>query len=151
MTKLFDFLNEEDRTSIAKESIRIGHVYRMRMDESNGIKPKSGDSFRNKYFVVLGFDDEGNVYGGVIINSAINQKVPQSVRDWQMPIKREKYNFLDHDSFVDCSNLKTAKIEKFGYWQFLGSIEAEDVEIIIRTVQESPNENKAHLALFGLI
>ena len=61
MTKLFDFLNEKNRASIAKESIKIGHVYRMRMDESNGIKPKLGDSFRNKYFVVLGFDDEGNV------------------------------------------------------------------------------------------
>lgn len=147
---MFDLQSDENKHSVAKDTIKIGYVYRIKMDESNGIKPKSGDSFRNKYFVVLGFDKEGNVYGGVITNSEINQKVPQSVKDWQMPIKREKYPFLDHNSFVDCSKLKTASIKKFGFWQFKGIIEDNDVEIIIHAIQESPNENKAHLALYGL-
>ena len=41
------------------------------------------------------------------------------------------------------------------FWFIVGHYkntkETEDIEIIIRTVQESPNESKAHLTLFGLV
>lgn len=150
MTKLFDLLNNDSIKSITQKSIEIGNVYRIQMDKSNGITPKPGDTSRNKFFVVLGFDEEGNIYGGVIINSNINQRVPDSVKDWQMPIKQSKYKFLDYDSFVDCSKLKCTSIDKFGKWQFLGTIINEDIELIIGTIKESPNETPEHLALFGL-
>lgn len=150
MTKLFDLLNNDSIKSITHKSIEIGNVYRIQMDKSNGINPKPGDTSRNKFFVVLGFDEEGNIYGGVIINSNINQRVPDSVKDWQMPIKQSKYKFLDYDSFVDCSKLKCTSIDKFGKWQFIGIILQEDIELIIGTIKESPNETPEHLALFGL-
>lgn len=150
MTKLFDLLNNDSIKSITQKSIEIGNVYRIQMDKSNGITPKPGDTSRNKFFVVLGFDEEGNIYGGVIINSNINQRVPDSVKDWQMPIKQSKYKFLDYDSFVDCSKLKCTSIDKFGKWQFIGTILQEDIELIIGTIKESPNETPEHLALFGL-
>ncbi|TGY35496.1 MULTISPECIES: hypothetical protein [Bacteroides] len=150
MTKLFDLLNNDSIKSITQKSIEIGNVYRIQMDKSNGITPKPGDTSRNKFFVVLGFDEEGNIYGGVIINSNINQRVPDSVKDWQMPIKQSKYKFLDYDSFVDCSKLKCTSIDKFGKWQFIGIILQEDIELIIGTIKESPNETPEHLALFGL-
>lgn len=150
MTKLFDLLNNDSIKSITQKSIEIGNVYRIQMDKSNGITPKPGDTSRNKFFVVLGFDEEGNIYGGVIINSNINQRVPDSVKDWQMPIKQSKYKFLDYDSFVDCSKLKCTSIDKFGKWQFLDTILQEDIELIIGTIKESPNETPEHLALFGL-
>lgn len=150
MTKLFDILDEHSARAIAKDSIKVGNVYRIKMDERNGIKPKAGDSSRNKFFIVLGFDSEGNAYGGVIINSNINQNIPQSMKDWHMPIKCSKYSFLEHDSFVDCSKLKTASIEKFGKWQFLGVFSLDDVKLITSTVKDSPNETKEHLAMFGL-
>ena len=150
MTKLFDLLNNDSIKSITQKSIEIGNVYRIQMDKSNGITPKPGDTSRNKFFVVLGFDEEGNIYGGVIINSNINQRVPDSVKDWQMPIKQSRYKFLDYDSFVDCSKLKCTSIDKFGKWQFIGTILQEDIELIIGTIKESPNETPEHLALFGL-
>lgn len=150
MTKLFDLLNNDSIKSITQKSIEIGNVYRIQMDKSNGITPKPGDMSRNKFFVVLGFDKEGNIYGGVIINSNINQRIPDSVKDWQMPIKQSKYKFLDYDSFVDCSKLKCTSIDKFGKWQFIGIILQEDIELIIGTIKESPNETPEHLALFGL-
>ncbi len=150
MTKLFDLLNNDSIKSITQKSIEIGNVYRIQMDKSNGITPKPGDTSRNKFFVVLGFDEEGNIYGGVIINSNINQRVPDSVKDWQMPIKQSKYKFLDYDSFVDCSKLKCTSIDKFGKWQFIGTILQEDIDLIIGTIKESPNETPEHLALFGL-
>lgn len=150
MTKLSDLLDDNSLKDIAKKTIKVGDVFRIKMDQRNGIIPKKGDESRNKFFIVLGFDSEGNIYGGVIINSNINQRIPQAVKDWQMPIKCSKYAFLEYDSFVDCSKLKSASADKFSTWKYLGSVESEDVEIILGTIKESPNETQEHLAMFGL-
>lgn len=150
MTKLSDLLDDNSLKDIAKKTIKVGDVFRIKMDQRNGIIPKKGDESRNKFFIVLGFDSEGNIYGGVIINSNINQRIPQAIKDWQMPIKCSKYAFLEHDSFVDCSKLKCASADKFSTWKYLGSVESEDVEIILGTIKESPNETQEHLAMFGL-
>ncbi len=131
--------------------IRIGDVYRIRMSVENGIVPKPGDESRNKYFIVLGFDSDGCVYGGVIINSRINANMPLHIKDWHMPIKRSKYGFLDHDSFVDCSSLKRAPLNKFHSLRYLGLIDEEDVRLILGTIKESPQESRAHLARFGIL
>jgi len=150
MTTLFEMLNNDSIKAIAKNTVKVGDVYRIKMDERNGIKPKAGDKSRNKYFIVLGFDSEGNAYGGVIINSQINPNIPQSMKNCHLHIECSKYSFLDHDSYVDCSKLKIANIEKFGKWQYLGFFSLEDVQLITTTIQSSPNETKEHLAMFGL-
>lgn len=150
MTKLFELLNEDSIKDISKISINIGDVFRIKMNNTNGINPKKGDNFRNKFFIVLGSDDEGMIYGGVIINSNINPNIPPSVKYLHMPIKCSKYPFLEHNSFVDCSQLKTAEARKFNSWKFLGSLVEDDVQLIIGTIQESPMETVAHLAIFGL-
>ena len=150
MTTLFEMLNNDSIKAIAKNTVKVGDVYRIKMDERNGIKPKAGDKSRNKYFIVLGFDSEGNAYGGVIINSEINPNIPQSMKNCHLHIECSKYSFLDLDSYVDCSKLKIANIEKFGKWQYLGFFSLEDVQLITTTIQGSPNETKEHLAMFGL-
>lgn len=150
MTKLSELLDKGSLDSIARNSIDKGNVYRIKMDRSNGITPPHGDPSRNKFFVVLGFDSQGNVFGGVIINSRINPRVPQSVRDWQMPLSSSRYNFLRYDSFVDCSKLKTVKAEKFPSWKLLGTILPDDLQTIISTVRSSPNETVVRLKAFGL-
>ena len=61
-----------------------------------------------------------------------------------MPIKQSKYKFLDYDSFVDCSKLKCTSIDKFGKWQFIGTILQDDIKLIIGTIKESPNETQEH-------
>lgn len=150
MTKLSNLIDENSIKDIAKTTIKIGDVFRIKMDKKNGIIPKKGDDSRNKFFIVLGFDSNGNVYGGVIINSNINQRVPQSIKDWQMPIKCSDYQFLEHDSFVDCSRLMCANANKFATWNYLGIIKSVDIELIIATIKESPNETAKRLDMFGL-
>ena len=80
--------------NIIKEVVKRGDVFVLNLDERNGVIPKDNDVSRNKFFVVLGFDDEGYVYGGVIVNSRINQNMNQIVKDYHMPIKASKYSFL---------------------------------------------------------
>ena len=76
MIKISDFINEDDLSRLASHTVRVGDVYEITMTEANGIKPKKGDSSRDKYFVVLGFDANGIAYGGVVINSMINKNLP---------------------------------------------------------------------------
>ncbi len=150
MMKISDALNDDDLLSLARHTVEIGDVYRIKMTEANGIKPKDGADSRNKYFVVLGFDNKGIAYGGVIINSNINQNLPAHLKMYHMPLPKAKYGFLDHNSFVDCVSLKIAFPDKFSEWQHIGKIDEYDVSLIIGTIKESPRENAAHLELFGL-
>lgn len=127
-----------------------GEVYEITMTEENGIKPKPGFSSRNKYFIVLGQDTDGVVYGGVVINSRINPHLPPYIRMFHMPLKHSKYPFLRYDSFVDCVQLKKANPKNFREDNLLGRLDTEDIRLIIGTIKESPRENAKHLAQYGL-
>ena len=93
MMKISDALNEDELSRLAARTVKVGDVYEITMTEANGIKPKPGDTSRDKYFVVLGFDSEGVAYGGVIINSQINKNLPAHIKMYHMPIKQSKYPF----------------------------------------------------------
>ena len=82
--------------NIVKQTVNVGDVFLLDLDQTDGVTPKGGDESRKKFFVVLGFDNEGNVYGGVIINSRINQHMSQLVKDYHMPIMSSKYSFLKY-------------------------------------------------------
>ena len=137
--------------SMVQRTVRVGDVFLLEMDAEDGVTPNDGYSSRHKFFVVLGFDGEGNVYGGVIINSKINQLMDQTVKDYHMPIKCEKYPFLRYDSFVDCLCLKTALLAKFTMGKYVGKMTSEDLDLVIGTLKESPREKRINLLKFGLL
>lgn len=145
------YIPDDTLERLTAKTASIGDVFVVNMDQSNGIIPKGTDSSRNKFFVVLGFDDEGNVYGGVIVNSRINPNLPQRIADFHMPIKCKKYFFLKYDSFVDCLMLKTASLEKLAKSKLVGKIEGEDIDLIVGTVISSPKEKRIRLKRFGLV
>lgn len=99
----------------------------------------------------MGFDNEGNIYGGVVINSRINDRIPVALQDLQMPIRKSAYPFLDHDSFVDCSKLMVVRAETFAQWEFKGIISQDDIELISGTLRESPLVTAATLARFSIL
>ena len=60
MTNLGDLLgNMADK--LAQDNLNVGDVHLLNLDQKNGITPKAGDATRNKFFIILGFDNEGNV------------------------------------------------------------------------------------------
>ena len=142
---------EKALQNIVRQTVNVGDVFLVELDKNNGIIPKDGDVTRMKFFVVLGFDGEGNVYGGVIINSRINQQMSQLVKDYHMPIKCAKYTFLRYDSFVDCLQLKTAPLSKLSSGNYKGKMDVEDTELILGTLKSSPREKPARLKKFGII
>lgn len=98
MTNIGDLL-EDAANELLQSNINIGDVHLLNLDRTNGITPKNGDVTRNKFFIVLGFDNEGNVIGGLVINSKINHNLPPTVTDYQLPITIKQCPFLQHNSF----------------------------------------------------
>lgn len=151
MTNFGDLLGDL-ADKLTQNSINIGDVHLLNLDQNNGITPKSGDTTRNKFFIVLGFDNEGNVIGGLVINTKINYKLPPSVTDYQLPVSVEQFPFLEHNSFINCSKIIVAKRSKFNKTTYRGEIsDTEMMELIINTVKESPTVNKMQLKEFGIV
>ena len=131
--------------------IKIGDVFCVTMNKANGVVPKPGDTSRDKFFVVLGFDNDGNVYGGVIFNSFINMNLPPNVRAMQHLIKGESYDFLSYDSYIDCSSIKIVKKNKLLKSTNLGTLEKKDITLVCDKIKSNSRINKAELKRFGLI
>lgn len=151
MTSIGDLLGSA-ANELLQSSINVGDVYLLNLDPTNGIMPKNNDATRNKFFIVLGFDDEGNVIGGLVINSKINYNLPPTVTNYQLPISVEQCPFLQHNSFVNCSKIIVAKRTKFSKETYRGEIsDTELLSLIIETVKESPTINRKQLKDFGII
>ena len=111
MTNIGDLLGDAAK-ELLQSNADIGDVHLPISTELIGITPKNGDATRNKFFIVLGFDNEGNVIGGLVINSKINYNLPSTVTDYQLPITVKQCSFLQHNSFVNCSKIIVAKRDK---------------------------------------
>ncbi len=136
---------------ITQDNLKVGNVYLLNLDEINGITPKDGNATRNKFFIVLGFDNKGNVIGGLVINSNINHKLPSTITDYQLPITVGQCPFLKHNSFVNCSKIIVANKTKFTKESYRGEIsDPELMGLIINTVKESPTISRQQLNTFGI-
>lgn len=133
------------------DEVQLGDVYKIELSKADGIIPKNGYDTRKKFFVVLGFDEQGNVYGGILFNSKINQNLPVSIKDYHMPISAKDYPFLLHDSFLNCTKIFSVTSTHLWKGEKLGTINTTDFELICSTVCSYPNAVPRELKRFGLI
>ena len=133
------------------DEVRLGDVYKIELSKADGIIPKNGYDTRDKFFVVLGFDEQGNVYGGILFNSKINQNLPTLIKDYHMPISAKDYPFLSHDSFLNCTKIFSVTSTHLWKGEKLGTINTDDFELIRCTVCDYPNAIPLELKRFGLI
>ena len=147
MTKIADLLSNSDLNKIF--SPQIGDVFYINLTKEEGIIPKEGET-RNKFYIILGFDDFGNAYGGVIINSHINRNMPMHIQKCHMPISQQKYSFLNYNSFIDCSKLFIVSKQKLKIDLFRGKLNEEDLNLAIGTLMESETANKMLLKKFHI-
>jgi len=75
------------------------------------------------------YDQEGNVIGGLVINSNINYNLPSSVTDYHLPLKVEQCPFLKHNSFVNCSKIIVASKTKFTKKAYRGEISDSETRL----------------------
>ena len=145
---------DKNRDKLIRSSLEVGAVLKMKLTKKEGITPKNGNS-RDKYFIIIGFDDSGNAIGVLLINSVINANLPDEIKLLHYPLKKDKYSFLSHNSHVDCSNIKPISndvfFERFAGDGSYGRIEEEDLELIIGAVKSSSTIEPKALKKFGLV
>lgn len=150
MIKIGDILGDK-MNRFVQNNLQVGEVHKIPLTQADGITPKDGDASREKFFIILGFDNEGNVIGGVVINSNINYNLPPQISDYMLPVRKSQYPFLHHDSFINCSHIITANRSKFSSHTFRGNIDSQEMlGLIIGAVKESPTINKMQLKRFGI-
>lgn len=133
------------------DMLSAGAVHYVAMDEANGLTLKNGDQYRNKYFVILGVDSNGNAFGGVIFNSKVNPKAPLQHRLYHFPVSRHSYGFLLHDSFIDCSTLMTVQVSALSTTTFRGTLSEEHLESVLTSVRECRTIPAFKLKRYGII
>ena len=100
----------------------------------------------------MGFDNQGNIYGGVVFDSEINRNfVNDDFEDFFLPIPCSKYSFLEHDSYIDCRRMKPSTLEKLIEGEFCGNIAQDDFSNIVKLLRMSPLETYVHLKTFGIM
>jgi len=122
--------------------ITIGDVYRIKMNQNDGITPKGNDSYRYKYIIIIGYDGN-NYYGAVTTNTRDHHLVPI---EFQYPIKLSGYN-----CFVNCYKLHQVSILRLTPDCFTGRISNDDFDLIIGCVKESPRIPVSELREFRIV
>ena len=103
-----DFLSEEDKHSLHKESVKVGNVLECHL-------PKIG---KEKRFVIVSITTT-SIVGFLLINSKVNKYMNFTAEliEQHYPIKSENHDFIRHDSFVDCT-----EIFEIGFDAILGEL-----------------------------
>ena len=105
---LADSFPESLRKEFSDRNVELGSVIKLYDQEAD----------KEKWHILVGFNSDSISTVSVRINSEKNLNVfnTEFLRYLCHHIKKEKNNFLDHDSYVDCSKLiewKTEKITSF--------------------------------------
>lgn len=151
---MMDF-SEEQLNTLTLGVFNPGEIYRLKLTEKEGVKPKNqGDNGRNKYFVVLGTTDDGELIGFVLINSEINQYLPEEVKALHYKIAVKDYPFLEKDSYLCCSELK--HIESIHFFErfqnkAIAVLRDDHLEIVKNLLAQSPRVSAAAMRTFGLL
>ena len=150
MAGLGNFFPENLRNEHAKQTITIGSVIRCFVKNT---KPP-----KEKRFVVLGIDKEGNLVGVVFINSEINWNVIRTAELAQLQhyIEKDENDFLDWDSYVDCSELFELPYNDVYKsicdkpQNVLGIVSESDLKAILENVKKSPKIKPKLLRKYSL-
>ena len=96
MANLKDILSSTSIENLTASQAVEGSVFRMHLGANEGVKGKNpGDDGRNKYFVVLGHDSEGNAIGFVLVDTYINPNLPKKRQQAHYKILAKDNAFLD--------------------------------------------------------
>ena len=151
-----DLLGGDSLSNLVSSAVLEGAVYRMNLGVEGKIIPKAGDISRNKFFVVVGSDNEGNAFGFFVIDTKINENIPKVRQERHYKLESSKYSFLEGvDRYVDCSDFKKIDklkfSDKFDASKHKGIIDADDLNKIKKLATTYRNANKKLLKRFGLL
>ena len=125
----------------------IGSIYKIPMDEKDGITTKGNYDHRNKFIIVIGKDMNNNCLGVVVVNSKINHL--WSDYDFQYELKCEKYKgIFETNCYVNCSSVKPIDPGRLNKEK--GTIDQWDYNAIVDKIKKNPKIKKHTLKKYNL-
>ena len=92
-----------------------------------------------KYFIIVGITKDVINCCSVYINSNIPSFIQKNstLLSLQVNILGRKYDFLTHDSFVSCNEIKEHAVSDLNKCRFIGKIDDEDLNNVTTTLINS--------------
>jgi len=135
---------------LRKQAVGIGQVLKMDMYPSDRVTPKKGADHKEKRFVIIGKKGD-KLVAALLINSYINPSLYFRIGPYQHEISADKYDFLDHTSYIDGYSLREFDAQRvLRSAKHLGSIEADDLIEVVGHVCNSPDIKPYMLKKYGL-
>lgn len=105
---------KEERQVYSHSDLNVGDIVYQCMDRNDGLTLKGKYSTRNKYFVIVGKNSNGDAIGLCLINSDLDYYKDNAERQkFQYTMKQENYpDILKKDSRLDCAELFEMKARK---------------------------------------
>ena len=133
--------------------LKVGTVIYVEMDENDGLVLKDGYKTRLKYVVVAGAKSNKKEICAVLINSDADYSEDPDWKAEQYPLLQSNYpGFLDHDSWLDCTDPKplTVKKLKAKKAEVSGSLLEEDLAVVMDKLKNSDFVEPHMKKVFGL-
>lgn len=145
-------MSANTNTSASSQVIEVGDIFKIEVDEENGITPPLGRLTWYKHFVVMGKSDDGSLLGCVIFDSSINREyVGPGDDEFFIPVPKGKYSFIDHDSYIECLKLKPATVTKLRKGKAEGKLQPDDLAKALELVKLSPRNGPVVLSMYNII
>ena len=135
------------------EDLKVGTVIYVEMDANDGLVLKDGYKTRLKYVVVAGAKSNQKEICAVLINSDADYSDDPDWKAEQFPLKQSNYQeFLDHDSWMDCTDPKvfTVKKLKAKKAEISGSLSDDDMNVVLDKLKNSEFVDSHMKKVFGL-
>jgi hypothetical protein len=133
-----------------------GHLYQVSLSKGDVFLGKFDGIDHEKFFVIAGLSQNKIFICSVFINSNIPNFIfkKQELLNLQVPIKGNKYDFLQHDSFVSCNTQLKFKFSDIHHWiddkrcRYIGKLDTEDQNRIKTTLIDSGLLSQKEIELY---
>lgn len=105
-----------------------------------------------KFFVVAGVSNNWICICSVVINSVINPFIMRRphLLSRQVQLRNERYDFLSHDSYVNCAQPLKGTAEFFSGFKRVGQLTDEDLQLVRSEIVLSGTLTPNELRIYNL-
>lgn len=121
---------KRDFPYVTNEQIERKAVIYVPLSEEEGLIVKGKYSNKDKWIVVIGTCENGDIIGALLINTDPNNFSPD-LGAMQFPLLKKDYPFLDYKSWLDCSEIfRIPRTKLLKYGGYCGTIAEDDWRFI---------------------
>jgi hypothetical protein len=150
MISFADFFSDKYKEEFAKRNLKVGSVIKVYVSDTHPPKEKR--------LILVGISYDKIYFASIFLNSEINVNVfpTPTLKNLNVEFKSAEKEYLDHDSFADCSQIQKRKTD----WlmeiiskdpsKILGELNNEDLELVLAKIKSAPTISPALKKTFGL-